>query len=539
VVDSRPGPPLSTTLPDGLTLPPDCPVPGPLAPPPPIPRSAWTLAALALAIRAAAAGLDPVPPRDGIALATTVKALAEGSGTALLEAAHAPLPAALAAPLAAAGLDPLAALAAVAVLAGAAAVLPLFLLARRAFGADAAHGAALLYAVTPPLVRLGSTALGEPCLHLLALLSLDASLRALRHWRPARDAALAGCAAGAALLARPEALALLPPLLLAPLLPGSARPWRSRLLGATAGLACAALVAGPWMAAVAGRTGRWAVVPGKSVAVLAGVAGPADPGGAAPAERHGPAAAALQAAGAIPEAIHPWPALLALLGLAGLLRKERCGKVLGPPLLLLFTAGLFLGGVALLEWRYGYGGRRHASTAGLLLLPFAGEGLLAAAALLGRAGGPLRKPAVALGLLALGGSAALAAGALLQRDRSGAAARELGIRLRGSGPAGQPLTVATFGEPRIAWYAGGVDVRLLREFGVRPGTAPADAARMADGLRWHLRGRFGAAIVAIEEGDPRVPPGFPGAGAPGPLAAAGRLRAWRTLDLPVPPPPPR
>jgi hypothetical protein len=521
---------LPTTLPDGLTVPEECPVPAALEPPPPVPRSAWVLAGLALAVRAAAAVLDPVPPKDGVALARTVEALADGRGAALLDALHAPLPAALAAPFAAAGLDPMAALALVAVLASAAAVIPLHSLCRRAFDLDAANGAALLYAVTPPLVRIGSTALGEGLLLLLGLLALDGALRALRHFRPWKDGALAGLAAGGAFLARPEGLALLPLLLAAPLPRGGGRPWRNRVAGAAAGLAAFALVAGPWLAAEASRRGRFEILPGKSAAVLLGRAAPTDPGGAAPAERHSLPAAVLQATGALPEAMHPAPAVLAFVGLLSLFAMRRCGKVIGPPLFVLAAAGLFLGGVVLLEWRYGYGGRRHAAMAGTLLLPFAGAGLVRAGGLLGRIGGPFRRPVVALGILGFGTAAALLAGALLQRDASGAEAREMGRRLRALAAPGAPPRVATFGEPRIAWYAGGVDVPMLREFGLRPGTSPADAARRGDALRWHLKKPNGIAFLVLREGDDRVPPGVPGPAEGPPAATAGRLRAWRVAD---------
>jgi 4-amino-4-deoxy-L-arabinose transferase-like glycosyltransferase len=481
-------------------------------------------------VRAAAALLDPVPTKDGIALAETVRSLAAGHGAALLDASHSPLAAALAAPFAAAGLDPLAALSLVAVLASAAAVLPLHAAARRAFDLDAANAGALLYAVTPPLVRIGSTALGEPLLFLLGMLSLDAALRALRHFRPAKDAALAGIAGGAALLARPEAWALLPLLLVAPLPAGGGRPWRNRLAGVAAGLLAFALVAGPWIAARSLHSGRLEIIPGKSAAVLLGSAPPADPGGAAPQERRGLPAAALRAAGAIPEALHAVPAVLALLGIATLVGRRGCGRALGPPVLLLCAAGFFLGGVALLEWRYGYGGRRHAAMAGVALVPFAGAGFLAAGNLLGRIGGPLRRPAVALGLLLVAVAVPLAALSLLHRDAGGMEAREMGRALRALAPAGAPVRVATFGEPRVAWYAAGEDVPLLREYGVRPGTAPADAARKGDALRWLLKRRSEIDFLVLRDDDQRVPPGVPGPAAGAPAAKAGGLRAWKASD---------
>jgi hypothetical protein len=478
-------------------------------------------------VRAAAALLDPAPPRDGIALAETVRALADGRFGALLDAHHSPLAPLLAAIPAAAGLAPEAALALVAVLCGAAALLPLHSLARRLFDVDAANGAALLYAVTPPMVRIGSTALAEPPLLLLALLSVDAAARALRHWKPARDAALAGLAGGAAFLARPEGAALLPLALAATLPAGGGRPWRHRLAGAAAALLAFAAVAGPWLLYAGLERGRFDAIPGKRAAVLLGAEAPMDPKGAA-VEVHSLPAACLQALGSLPEAMHPVLAVLAILGIARAAGMRRCGKALGPVAFGLVAALLFLGGVALLEWRYGYGGRRHASTAGLLLVPFAGAGLLTAGELLGRAGGPFRRPVVALGVLMFGVGVPLLAGALLQRDASGGEARALGLRIRDLAGAGARPRVGTFGEPRVAWFARGEDVRLLREFGIPPGAPASEGPRRADALRWFLKGRSSLDFLVLKKGDDRVPPAvLKEWEARPPDAEAGALRAWR------------
>ena len=516
---------MATTLPDGLTVPDDCPVPPLPGPPPPTPRAAFVLAGVALAVRVAALLLDPVPPRDGIALAAAVEELVAGRGSGLAAAPHAPLAPALAWLPAVLGMDPVAALGLVAALCGAAAVLPLHAIARRVFDLDAANAAAVLFAVAPPLVRIGSTALSEGPFLLLALLSVDAAHRALRHWRPARDAAFAGLFAGAAWLARPEGLLLLPLALLAPLPPGGGRPWRHRLLALLLAGAGFAAAAGPWALVAASP------VPGKSVAVLLGNAPPADPGGAAPAERNGAGGAAMKALRALPDAMHPAVALLSVLGLAAAAGRKACGRLRGPAAIQAAAAALLLSGVFLLEWRYGYGGRRHAAAAGLMLIPFAGAGLLLVGKAAQRIGGPFKSPVAAHGLTLLLAGGALLAMALLQRDGSGAEARDLGLRIGALSPAGTRPRIATFGEPRVAHYARGEDVRLLREFGVRPGTAPADAARRTDALRWRLQGADRPEWVVVEDGDARVPPGFPGPGAPPPAAEAGRLRAWRVADL--------
>jgi hypothetical protein len=319
-------------------------------------------------------------------------------------------------------------------------------------------------------------------------------------------------------------------ILAAVLPPGGGRPWRNRLAGLGAGLLGLLVVAGPWMGAAAVRHGRLELVPGKSAAVLAGIEERADPGGA-PAESSGPGGAALRAAASTADALHPVPAAFVLLGLVSLAALGRCGRQWGPVLLQALAAATFVGGVALLEWRYGYGGRRHASTAAVALLPFAGPGMLLAGRLLARLGGPLRRPVVALGLIALGTAAPLAAGALLRRDVPGLEAREVGLRIRALAVAGAMPRVATFGEPRVAWYAGGADVPLLREFGVPRGSPAEEARRRADALRWFLQGRTRADFVALRDGDRRVPPGFPGRSAGPPDAVSGALRAWRVERL--------
>jgi hypothetical protein len=108
----------------------------------------------------------------------------------------------------------------------------------------------------------------------------------------------------------------------------------------------------------------------------------------------------------------------------------------------------------------------------------------------------------------------------------------VGLSLRAlAAPGAPPPRIATFGDPRVAWYAGGSDVRLVREFRVRPGASPADAARVGDALRWFLGGRNGADFVVLWQGDDRIPPGVPGPGGGEPVATSGNLRAWRTAGI--------
>ncbi len=517
---------MSLPLPDGLSVPDACPAVPTIAPPPPLPRVAWVLAALALGIRLAAAAREPVPPRDGVALAEAVRALAGGEFAGVLTGPHQPLALLLAAPLAACGLDPLLALALVAALAGAALTLPLFSVTRRLFDdGDAAAAAALLHAVTPTFVRIESTALTEGVFLLATFLSLGAALRALRHYRPGRDALLAGLFGGLAWLARPEGVVPAAMALLVVLPRGGGRPLAHRVRGLAAAASGVALAALPWVLARAAAGGSPGPFPGKSVAVLAGTAA-ADLGGAATGQVRGLAGSALQALGALPEALHPALVPMVLLGFVALVRMPRCGRTLGAVAVPLLQGLLFYAGLVLLEWRYGYGGRRHAAAAAAMLLPFAGAGFLAAGALLRRAEGPFARPTVALGTLLAVATTLLAGASLLRRDFAGRDARELGLALRAAAGAG-PLRVATFGEPRVAWYAGGTDVRLRKEFGVPPGAGEGDAVERARRLREWLASPDAPDFVVFRDGDDRTPPGFPPEGTEEPAARAGRLTAWR------------
>jgi hypothetical protein len=483
------------------------------------------LAGVALAVRLAAMFLDPVMPRDGVALAETVAAFANGDFSALTGGPLHPLALLLAAFPAALGVPPERALALVAALASAAAVIPMFLLTRRIVGRDDdASAACLLFAVAPPLVRTGSTALSEGLLLFFALASLHFAARALRHFHPARDAMLAGAFAGAAWLARPEGLALIPLVVLVCLPSGGGRPLRGRLLAAALAPLAALLVAAPWLLLRAFARGSAGPFGGKDLAVLVGSRAATAAGGAATGVDPGVGASLFRAAGAVVEGMHPGVAIFVLVGLIALVRLPRCGKTWGPVALLGAAALAFTGGLALLEWRYGYGGRRHAAAAATVLLPFAGVGFVATGRLLERAGGPFRRPSIALGTLLAVVVLPLLAGSLLQRDASGAEARSMGLLLRASDGQHTP-TIATFGEPRIAWYARGTDVRLLRIYGVAPGLAEVEAKGRANSFIALLQGTDSPEWIVLRDGDPRVPPGVVPETAP--AHRVGRLAAWQ------------
>lgn len=515
---------MTELLPDGLAVPDACPAVPAWKPPPPPPRRVWVLVAFALVVRLLACITDPVLPRDGVALAEAVQAVAEGSMEPMRGGPLHPLAVVTAAPPAALGLPADLALALVAALATSLAVLPLFLLVRRITGKDdEATAAGLLFAVTPLFVRVGSTALAEGLLLATTLASLHFTARAMRHFHPARDGALAGLFAGAAWLARPEGIVLLPLAALAVLPANGGRPLRGRLLALLGVLGAAALVASPWILLRWTSGEPFGPFAGKSVAVLAGGATAAPPGGAATGLAGGPLPALGRALGAVVEALHPAVAVLAGLGLLVTARLPKCGKTLGPVVLLLAAAAAFTAGLAVLEWRYGYGGKRHAAAAAVVLLPFAGIGFHGAARGLQRTGGAMSRPAVALGVMTFGLAGPLLVQSLLQRNNGGADARELGLRLRRED--GPPPRIATLGEPRIAWYAGGVDIRLLREFGVPAGADDTETRRRGDALTGFLGGEAAPDWVVLREGDRRVPGGAVPARPPD--LQVNDLRAWR------------
>ena len=111
--------------------------------------------------------------------------------------------------------------------------------------------------------------------------------------------------------------------------------------------------------------------------------------------------------------------------------------------------------------------------------------------------------------------------------------------IRGERPAGMPRddvrppAVATFREPRVAWYAGMEDIRLLHAYGLRPRESEEGAAARAEALlaaAAEMGSRWEPVYVVLREGEVFLPPGIPPAGAGKPVAEEGRLRAWRTGD---------
>lgn len=248
--------------------------------------------------------------------------------------------------------------AAVSVVAGALALLPLWTLAKEGWGRDTALFAGLVYALHPVVGALHGKVLTEGVYHLAALSAVLAAVRLLRGggWGWAVGG---GLALGAAYLARAEGLILAA--LLATACTGAvvvyrdARPAAARLaLMAAVALA----VASPYAVWLGGLTPR-----GASLA------------DAAEAPRLAPPLLFLRELSRI-----VWTPLLVLClpGLIAFRRGSGGGRV---GAFLALVAGGYLAAVLLNTIRSGgYLSERYLSTAVLLLLPWAGRGLERAAA---------------------------------------------------------------------------------------------------------------------------------------------------------------
>jgi len=154
-------------------------------------------------------------------------------------------------------------------------------------------------------------------------------------------------------------------------------------------------------------------------------------------------------------------------------RRWRRRRGFRPRWVLLVTAAVLIGLVVRLHVGWGYGGGRHLLGAAALLLPFAGEGAVAAFGLLSRVKRRRRAALILTMLLAI----PLGIRAVLRPDgEGGERERDLGNALaeaeRTLGKA--DVVVASFQEPLVAWYADRAlaptgrrvrNLRLLREHG--------------------------------------------------------------------------
>ena len=222
------------------------------------PRPGGPLAAalaVGLAVRVLRLLRDPLIHPDGPAYLGLASGLLHGKVLAVLGGYYSPLYPAAVAGLAASGLRLELAGRATALLAGLAALPLVHALVRRLAGERAADAAVLLAAVHPALVKSSAQVLPETLAGALLLA-----------WLVARRAGVAGALAGAAYLARPEGVLLLPL--------GLWRLRRARLGALVRYAGVAVAVMAPALVALRAETGHWQLSPREArVALLTGVPG--------------------------------------------------------------------------------------------------------------------------------------------------------------------------------------------------------------------------------------------------------------------------
>jgi hypothetical protein len=401
---------------------------------------AW-LFAVALAVRAAAAWTSPSILNDGATLIRSAERMRVDGVAAAVSIPDHPLTPWLVS-IASVRLDPQNAATALCVLAGAFAVWPLHVLARRACGRHAATAACIVYAALPKAVGVASTPLTSAVVLPLFLCGLSLAMVSgapgrRRPWRLVG----AGVFCGLAYLARPEGLAAAAAAVVA-------ATWvarRGRRLASAAVVAAAfVVVAAPYTVALSRHEGRFAVSPKKDVARFVGTT-------AAPSPTRDTATIVRETAGAVDGAVTMPVFLLALAGAFAPVRWRRRRGIV-PRFLLLTVFAAFVAFVARLQTGWGYGGARHILPGALLLLPFAGEGFLVVGAFISRPVARRRMAVVLASFLAI----PLAIKSVLRPEGSEQVdARRLGERLAeiSTANAGGTLVVATFHEPLVAYYA--------------------------------------------------------------------------------------
>jgi hypothetical protein len=412
---------------------------------------AW-LFALALVVRAAAAWSSPAILNDGATLLRAAERFErEGLWAAFAVTDH-PLTPWLVS-LAPAGMDPEFVATALCVLAGAVAVWPLHVVARRACGRHAATAAGIVYAALPRAVGVASTPLSSAVLLPLFLCGISLALTAgapaaARPWIGRRGLSRrmarlvgAGLACGVAYLARPEGLVAAAAAVFAAF--AFARRGK-RLASAAVVVLAFVVVAAPYAAALSDQRGRFALSPKKDVARFVGAAD-------TPSLDGEPTTPAGAVAAAIDGALTTPVFLLVVVGAFAPGRWRR-RRAVGPRLLYLGVAATFVALVARLQAGWGYGGARHVLPGAILLLPFAGEGFVTVGGFISRVVARRRLAVVLASFTAI----PLAVKAVMRPEgESQIDARRLGERLAEIAKAegSTRLVVATFREPLVAYYA--------------------------------------------------------------------------------------
>jgi hypothetical protein len=447
---------------------------------------------LAAAVRALAAWTSPTILNDGVRLLETAARVRDGASAALAGPDHPLTPWLIA--LCPSGWDLERFATALCVFAGALAVWPLHVLVRTASGRHAATAACIVYAALPKAVGVaGSPMTSAVFLPLflsgisLAVVSaapvtrpLEAPRHRLPHWwrawtmplfqyrrrhrgRVRRTIRLlgAGVLCGLAYLCRPEGLVAAAGALLVAFF--IARPGRRLVAAAFVALAFV-VVAAPYATALSRDAGRLVLSPKKDVVVFVGAADTASPARDA-GQAFADAGNDLQAALTAPIFI------LVLVGIFSPRRwRDRRSRI--PRIWLLLTAGAFLAAVVRLRTGWGYGGARHALPAAMLLLPFAGEGLLFVGSFISKVVARRRLAVVLASYYAI----PCAVNAVMRPEGADLAeARRLGEAVAEDAKARgrKEVVIATFGKPLVAYYADKVlrpdggratDLRLWRDF---------------------------------------------------------------------------
>ncbi len=488
------------------------------------PEAVW-LVLLAGIVRAAAAWTNPALLRDSVSLLEAAALARENGPGALIGLAHHPLPPYLIS-LAPDGLSLEAFAVILGVLAGALAVYPLHALVRHVSGRHAATAAGVLYATLPEAVAVGAVPLSEGVYVPLAILALSLVLSARVPCHRVEWAArlvLAGLAGGLAYLCRPEGLVVA---LGAIVLAVTVRRRGRRLLGAALVVIGIAIPAAPYVSALSADKGRIVLSPKKDVARFAGTRPIAPPTGdslttgeVAPTRdaaeaRQRPQAENLATAvrgtvSGLERALTLPGILLLAFGALGYRRWKR-RRLRWPRTVVIGTAAVLSALVVRLHMGWGYGGGRHMLTVALLLVGFAGEGIYLLGAFVPRITTRRRLTIVIALLIALPTGVR---SVLRPPGEGGMDARELGRRLAALHAEHEgSADVATFGEPRVAYYlregapeTGARDIRLVGRHAAvlkRGGELPDARAALVETLR--SDGATYLVLDAFDRGDGTV-----------------------------------
>ncbi len=403
---------------------------------------------------------------------------------------------------------------AVAVLAGAAAVVPLYFLVRAWWSERVAFWSGLLYALHPILTFEGSEVMTTSLFLGLFVTSVALIVFAFekRSWLLFL---LAGAASGLCYLTRPEGVLLLPIFCGAALArrfgffqPAPPANLKQYAVGATAFLAALVLVASPYLLWIHAHTGKWSITLRPSAGAVAPGLGGEAPMHSAPPEETAPRKRSfVDTARRFPGALY-W-GLVPFLAI-GLAFTPRAGGrwrtlavpaavallTLAPPFLLYFATG---GHYAV--------SRRYFLTSSIFLLPWCAAGLLLAA-------DALKRPWASRALLAV------VLAAMVLKDLGPRRAEEAPFVEAGRWLKSQPGTGAVLSSrDKLAYYAGARGVIL----------PPSEASAEAYAARLAAFGRAnGASHLLLDDGSLReLPPGLPDA-----LAAASFRIERRFPELP-------